>query len=459
MRADTYKIVHWMNVRKVTTGQVAEAVGRALDPGEAETWPSDLVSEVADFLRVDAQQLVSSGRRDLTALTRSAADLRATRRPIQRDGIHFYNYYTMAAPPGAVAPVILDILCPAERVPALNNGHLEPAITVNIGPGDINGRWGEALTEATWQVLHANPAARPHRPGGGNGSGGGEDAWIVGDSYVEPSCCPHSYSLATGEPARIISYTGQSNLAGLLEDLNDWSEPAAGALLDRLEAWGDTTASAPGAGTSPYGIAELLLARRGHTIPSAARSIGVSEPALREALGEGGLDTLRDLGRTLGFDYRLLLAPQYRHDSVGKTYRGIDECRADARDFRGYRVSSLASAPHLPDLTGLFMRVDGDAGEDLSDPAETHYLVTGGEVELEWTDADGGRGRSRLGVDGTAWIAPFVAHRWSGTGSLVRLGSGRHLSYLDLTELANTYAAAATLRRGRRDDRGWGYDS
>jgi hypothetical protein len=447
MQADTYKVVHWMNVRKVTTGQVAKAIGHPFDPSAAGTWSDELVAEVAGFLKVEAEQLTSSPRRNLTALTRTADDLIATRRPIQRDGIHFYNYYTMAAPPGAVAPVILDILCPAGRVPALNNGHLEPAITVNIGPGHINGRWGEELTEETWQVLRANSPS----------SGGGDaDAWIVGDSYVEPSYCPHSYSLAGDEPARIISYTGQSNLAGLIEDLNDWSDPAAASLLDRLEA-GDDGASPEG--TGPYGIAELLLSRRGHTVASAAGVIGVSEATLRDALAGGGVDVLRDLGRTLGFDYRVLLSPQWRHDSVGKTYRDVGECRADARDFRGYRVSSLASAPHLPDLTGLFMRVDGTAGEDLSDPAETHYLVTGGEVELEWTDADGKRERSRLGVDGTAWLAPFVAHRWSGDGSLVRLGSGRHLTYLDLIELANTYGAAATLRRGRLDDRGWGYDS
>ena len=139
------------------------------------------MSEVARFLRVEAEQLTSSPRRNLTALTRSADDLIATRRPIQRDGIHFYNYYTMAAPPGAVAPVILDILCPAERVPALNNGHLEPAITVNIGPGDINGRWGEELTEETWQVLRANSPSAANSPSTGNGSpaGGDGDAWIV----------------------------------------------------------------------------------------------------------------------------------------------------------------------------------------------------------------------------------------------------------------------------------------
>ena len=27
----------------------------------------------------------------------------------------------------------------------LNNGHLEQAITVNLGPGDIYGRWGENI--------------------------------------------------------------------------------------------------------------------------------------------------------------------------------------------------------------------------------------------------------------------------------------------------------------------------
>ena len=27
MRVDTYKVIHWMNVRKMTSGQVAEAAG------------------------------------------------------------------------------------------------------------------------------------------------------------------------------------------------------------------------------------------------------------------------------------------------------------------------------------------------------------------------------------------------------------------------------------------------
>ena len=432
MRADTYKITHWMNVRKVTVRQVAEAVGQPLDLMTAEAWPSALVAAVARFLQVEPHQLAASDQCGLTVLTRTAAALRETARPIQRGGIHFYNYYTMASPPGAVGPVILDILCPADRLPDLNNGHLEPAITVNIGPGDIHGRWGEVLAGSTWEVLRANRD---------------DDNWIAGDSYIEPSYCPHSYSLAGQLPARIVSYTAQSNLAELLEAMNDWADAA----VDRLFG---LAASGPG----PRAVAELLLSRRGHSLATAAAALRLRPGQLAAALDEGAVDVLRELGLAVGLDYRLLLASVRRHDEVGKTCRTVDECRAEAREFRGYRVASLVSAPHLPDLTGMFMQVDG-SGADLCELGETHYLVTGGAVELDWTEADGSPARVSLEADGTAWVAPFVAHRWSGSGSVVKLGSGRHLGYLDLAELTNTYAAAATLRRGRHDDRFWGYDS
>jgi hypothetical protein len=432
MKADTYKVVHWMNVRKVTAAQVADGVGCSLDPREAGAWPGELIGAVARFLAVEPEKLSASGRPSLTALCKTAGELHSTRREIQRGGIHFYNYYTMAAPPGMVGPVILDILCPAGRLPELNNGHLEPAITVNIGPGDIHGRWGQELSDDTWQVMHANH---------------GDQAWVVGDSYVEPSYCPHSYSLATDRPARIISYTGHSNLMDLLEDLNDWDERAAAALLDLLTA-----------GLCPRALAELLLARRGHTLATAARALGRPTAEVTSGLDQGSVSLLRDLGQAFGFDYRLLLPPEKRHDTVGKTYRTISESVAGARDFRGYQVASLASAPYLPDLTGLFVRVDGDRGGELRDAGETHYLVTSGELELEYASA-AGQEHARLGADGTAWIAPWVAHRWTGHGSLVKLGSGRHPNYLDLIELTNTYAPAATVGRGHHDSSGWGYDS
>jgi hypothetical protein len=45
------------------------------------------------------------------------------------------------------------------------------------------------LDASTWQVMATNT---------------GDDNWIVGDSYVEPSFLPHSYSLVTDVPARMV---------------------------------------------------------------------------------------------------------------------------------------------------------------------------------------------------------------------------------------------------------------
>jgi 2-hydroxyethylphosphonate dioxygenase len=440
---DAYKVAHWMNVRKLTPAHVerradlADGQIRELLTVDSLAVSDEAGRRLSETLAVDAAQIAAAGETRPTALVRTAAELHATRRAIQRDGIHFYNYYTMAAPPGRVGPVVLDILCSQDRLPALNHGHLEPAITINLGPGDINGRWGEELGESTWQVLRANR---------------GKDAWIVGDSYVEPAYCPHTYSLASGTPARIISYTGASNLAPLLDEVNEWADHAFAALQRELA---DAGAAA---------LLRAALNRRALEPADAAAAAGVAADGV-EAFLAGRTDALalaelRALGTALGFDHRILLSPTRRHDEVGKTCCTVDQSRAGLRRFRAYEVASTASAPHLPDLTGQFMRVSrGHAAElDLCDGAETHYMVTEGALTVSWLDADGTRAERWLTPDGTAWVAPYVAHAWSGEGALIRLGSGRPAGYLDQLELSNTYAAAATLRRGRRSAAGWGYD-
>ncbi len=443
---DSYKLAYWMNVRKLTPSHLSVALD--VHPSAIEdlvrSAQSDLPEGVCDrlsaALRVAPSQITRSAGRTPTVIAMSATQVSATRRSIQRDGIHFYNYYSMAGPPGRVAPVILDVLCPAERVPALNNGHLEPAITINLGPGDIHGRWGKELAADTWHVLAAND---------------GEDAWIAGDSYVEPSYCPHAYSLVSEQPARIISYTSESNLASLLSDINSWTDPAFNALLDRLGDCG------------PGRMLAAMLARRGFEVPDAARVAGVPESRLREFLSGDAttlaLEELWRLGDALGLDYRVLLPPVACHDSVGKSCCSIDESRATARRFCSYSVASTAVAPHLPDLVGLFMRVTrpstGDGGLDLCDNAESHYLVTDGELMLTWRDAAGERQIVGLTPDATAWVAPFVEHAWLGDGAVIKLSSGRHVGYLDQIELSNTFAAEATLKRGRCSTLGWGYDS
>ena len=67
----------------------------------------------------------------------------------------FYNYYSLPIPEGFVGPVILDILCPKNKLPKLNNGHLEQAITINLGNSDIYGRWGKKLIKIISQKLNS----------------------------------------------------------------------------------------------------------------------------------------------------------------------------------------------------------------------------------------------------------------------------------------------------------------
>lgn len=446
MRIDPYKLTHWMNARKVTPDQVCAAgdlqpaeLRTALDAAEPMTVGEPFLTALAAALRVDAHQLTAEDDAEITVVTQTADEMYGSMRPIRRDGIHFYNYYSMAAPPSRVAPVILDILCPDGRLPALNNGHLEPAITVNLGPGDIHGRWGSELTPATWQVLQANR---------------GDDDWITGDSYVEPSYCPHTYSLAGDAPARIVSYTANSNLAPLIEENNRWSPLA-------FEQW---TQDLDKDGASAVNLLRIMLRRRGYTTESAAHAVGVTEAELLAALSDdvdtAALGTLRLVGRTLGLDYRVLLPAEHSHDAVGKVCATVGQARETARAWGPHRVASMAAAPNLSDLSGLFVRVDCAERDELSlvHDNETHYLVVRGDLRLDWLDRSGEVSSARLRTDASAWVAPFVAHQWSGRGSLLQFNSGQHVGYLDLMELGNTYDATATLRRGHRDRAGWGYE-
>ncbi len=488
MRPDPFKLMRWMNARKLTPEHLSEECDVpaplivALLSDDPPDIAADVARRIAAALRVEWARLAATRTVGTPVLVRTAVELRATKRTIMRDGIAFYSYYSMAAPADQVGPVVLDILCPSGRLPALNNGHLEPAITVNLGPGDIHGRWAEELAPQTWQRLGANRAS---------------DRWITGDSYVEPCYCPHSYSLAGDTPARIVSYTGSANLTALIEEANHWPEAGFEAFLDWLSQFDHEGDGRPvgrdanpdaGQGVSraavPGALLDLLLARRGYTRRTAAGRAGLSLADLDAALAEPvtGIATLRALVGPLGMDYRVLLPTARVHDAVGKSVLSVAQARATIRDFGPYRVASMASVPHLTDLTGLFMRIgrgskpggaEDQADGYLTEPADSHYLVVDGSPVIEWlgsgaddvtagTAAAGGtavRGAetAALSADASVWVAPFVRHRWLGEGSLLKFGSGSHVGYLDLLELTNVYDPAATLRRSYRDRRGWGY--
>lgn len=444
MRIDGYRLTHWLNARKLTYREVARRAGVGIAVVEQAAnsdnrYVNDGVARrIAEALEIQAAQILAEGRAALVVI-KTGSQLRQTRRAVWRDGIHFYNYYSMAHPPGIVAPVILDVLCPSGRLPMLNNGHMEPALTINLGPGDIHGRWGRELTECTWSLLRANPDC---------------SMWITGDSYVEPSYRPHSYSLASDVPARIVSYTASCGLASLIDAANHWSDSAWSAVAGELSD------------LSPGSLLRYALERRGYERPSTAGCGGVVPEQVEEFIGgaEDALTSqeLKRCARSLGIDYRLLLKPYTRRDAIGKTRCSTAQSVASTRKFKRYVVASTASDAGLADIVGLFFRVDpieGDAEPNLVSMSETSYLVTSGDLELRWNAEEGDRNVQRLGTDATVWLAPGVEHGWSGCGSLIQLGGGRHIGQRDLFELTNAFDPPGLLRRARRDGQAWGYDA
>jgi hypothetical protein len=134
---DRYKLIHWLNIRKTSfevlnknlSGKInTKITEKNLD--ELDQYTANLISEV---LNISIENILKNDQVP-NYIFKSDQDIKETKRPIKRDNIHFYNYYTLPSPKGYVAPVLIDILCPKDKLPKLNNGHLETAITLSLGP-------------------------------------------------------------------------------------------------------------------------------------------------------------------------------------------------------------------------------------------------------------------------------------------------------------------------------------
>ena len=143
---DTIKLNHWLNVRKmaldVFNNLLVKRTKHRIELDNLENIDDYTVNEIAKILDVPKDYIIYNEEVP-PYIFNSKEQIESTKRPIIRDGIHFYNYYTLPSPKGYVAPVLIDILCPKEKLPKLNNGHLEPAITVSLGPNDIYARFAK----------------------------------------------------------------------------------------------------------------------------------------------------------------------------------------------------------------------------------------------------------------------------------------------------------------------------
>ncbi len=437
---DTIKLNHWLNVRKmaldVFNNLLVKRTNHRIELDNLENIDDYTVNEIAKILDVPKDYIIYNEEVP-PYIFNSKEQIESTRRPIIRDGIHFYNYYTLPSPKGYVAPVLIDILCPKEKLPKLNNGHLEPAITVSLGPNDIYARFAKKINKLTFLKFKVNPDPKTN--------------WVVGSNYYEPSYCLHTYSRASNGPGRILSYTTKSYTEKLF--YSKLNENSFNALSDKID---------PDKPNRSFLMQDIL--NRGFDLKSISLKTKIplsklkSHFSYKKKLNSKQINKICDLINT---DPSFYEDKKFKEDKIGKYYYDYKDSLRTARKFKSYDVATIAGSARSPDLTGLFLNVKNKSKKyncDLIDSNCSHYLVTKGNVIFHSKINDKYE-KINMREGDSIWIASFTNHGFTGTGALIKISDGQNFNYLEKIDLINTYNLKKTLKRGRKDKVNWGYDT
>ena len=413
----------------------AKLLSDLLDGKRSEVTTKDF-GVLLSTLNVSVNELCSEVERGHpSVLYMNRAEIHGSGRDVFRGGRHYYTYYSLPAPPNWVSPVLIDVLASPNEELIQNNGHLEPAITVNLGPGDIVGEWQRG-TYTERRIIRANRNA--------------ESDWVSGDSYFEPPYFPHTYGLISHLPAQILSCTIRSDLDAFVKELNAWPFTSTEALLSRMS--GKVTG-----GT----LLGWELVRRGYS-PSAIECAfelpkGSVEDFINGSVEALSFDNLQRIAVGIGVDYRILLDPIIREDNLCQTWTTVEETLKSVRSFRTYNVASVAASVRCSRACGFFMKVhnnDLSRELDLAFPTACHYLVNSGTVRLRFFENSLLQEFDMQKGD-AVWVGPFVQHAFIGSGNLLRMDTGDGLSSRDYLNMTNTADLADTLVRAYQDLRSW----
>lgn len=450
-KLDKYKLIHWLNIRKVTKHKFLLECDTGLEQMDLESSKmffeisSSSINNIVNYLSLKEDQLAYSklGHDEIGFIFQSKEELYKTKRLIKREGFDFYNYYTLPSPKGYVAPVILDILCPNEKLPKLNNGHFEAAITINLGPGPINGRWGKQINKLNFSVLESNLDD--------------QTSWITGSSYFEPSYCPHTYSLASSQPAKILSYTVANTLDNFISDFNklsqdqqiNYEDSISKPLVERIIS----------NQMSLLGFTEKTLAG------TAELPLDIVSSFIKGDFDNLAMQLIKNLCSIMNLDFRVLLQPEITGDALGKTIFSVENSIKSKRIYKNIEWASAASSINSPDLTGSFLKVDNESdGTDLSNldfmyfSKNSHYLVTSGNILFVSKNGNEVIEKLKLSKDDSLWVKPYQSHFFIGRGSLIKMSNGEGVDYTNDFSLGNLFDEQNTVKRAFKDNLGWGYD-
>jgi mannose-6-phosphate isomerase-like protein (cupin superfamily) len=427
---DFLKLNHWINARKITNHFIEK---RNKKLSQKLKLKKNFISSPKELEFINNNLLIPTEKIIFKKnipdfLYWSKNKIEETKRPIMRDGIHFYNYYSLPIPEGFIGPVILDILCPKNKLPKLNNGHLEQAITVNLGNSDIYGRWGKKSNKDNFSKIRFNNS--------------NVNSWIIGDTYVEPTYCPHSYSRATNMNSKILSYTAKSPLEQFIKNINGWSEEGYSQLLNNLKINNFRTS-----------ILNFYLNNHGIDIKYLSKIINFKINNINQIIDNRKI--LLKICKLLKLNPDMFFKKSYLgEDSIGKSYLSYKKSFKTIRKFKSYTIASMAFSERYPDLIGNFIKVSNDKKvKDLCNYASSHYLVTGGRMTFNIKNK-----KINISKGDAIWIAPFLYHGFSGEGSLIKISNGECLDTNDFNQILNIYKPIETIKRSYKDSKTWGYE-
>jgi len=437
---DKIKLNRWLNIRKTTLKEINKRLKNKINfeitLDNCENLDSYTASVVANYLEIEPIKIKKNTFNPIF-LYSSKSDIERTRRPIKKDGIHFYNYYTLPTPKGYVSPVLLDIMCPKNKLPKLNNGHLEPAITISMGPSDIHARFSKKLNKDTWIKFKINKDPKTK--------------WVVGSSYFEPSFCKHTYSQAENGLGRIISYTTRSNIETLcMEKLNNNSYNNL-ININKNKKINRT-------------LLKLEIESKGYSIEEISKKINVPYEKVKNFF-KNQTNTLEKkyiikLCKFINSDPTLFLDRNFKEDTVGKSYLDYKDSLKTIRKYKSYKVASIANSIRFPDLSGFFMKVSNlkkSYINDLFDSKCSHYFVTGGDIKIHIRENDKNTSK-KISEGDCLWVSAFTHHGFTGSGSMLKISDGQNINYLEKEDLINTYNVNNFLKRAKNDIKNWGYD-
>jgi hypothetical protein len=425
---DRVKLIHWLNIRKLTLNSLAQN-NRSLK-NKINSKKKSFYLNLPDITFIEnrldiSRELIFKEEKLPNYIFWSKEKIETTKRSINRDGIHFYNYYSLPTPKGFVGPVILDILCPKNKLPQLNKGHLEQAITVNLGPHDIFGRWGNSKNKLNFSKIRHNTSHINN--------------WVVGDTYVEPTYCPHSYSKATNLSSQILSYTAKSPVEELIKKINRWPTHSAEYFINLFSKKNYLST-----------LFNFYLKNRCVDFNYISKKIKKKITNFNQLNPKN----LLKICNYLDIDPVVFTKRKFKEDRVGKTYLSYKESFKSIRKYKSYFIASMASSVRYPDLFGIFIKVfKKKINLDLVDFASSHYLVTQGFLKCSI-----GKKKINLKQGDSIWMAPFVKHGFGGAGALIKISNGECISTGDIIESSKLYDIKKTLLRSYRDINTWGYN-